>query len=63
MLASLGLGSAQAAGHGPEVTIVVENGRVAYKMISGVPATLLAQRTTPAPTAPRPPALAAAYRY
>ncbi|MEJ0026423.1 MAG: hypothetical protein WDN01_10375 [Rhizomicrobium sp.] len=44
MLASLGLGSASAAAREAVVTLLVRDGRVAYKTISGVPDTLLAQR-------------------
>ncbi|MEI9994554.1 MAG: hypothetical protein WDM91_08165 [Rhizomicrobium sp.] len=64
MLASLGFGAANAAGHIPEVTLVVENGRVAYKMISGVPQTLLARHMPVAPMAmPRTAVMPVAYRY
>ncbi len=48
MLASFGLGAAHAAGREAVVTLLVQDGRVAYKTISGVPDTLLAQRE-PAP--------------
>ena len=64
MLSSFGFGSARAAGRVAEVTLLVQDGRVAYKTISGVPQTLLAHaaepvvvRTAAAPAAPRPIAL------
>ena len=44
MLASIGLGSANAATRDAEVILLVQDGRVAYKSIRGVPQTLLAQR-------------------
>ncbi|MBV9541647.1 MAG: hypothetical protein JO167_10290 [Alphaproteobacteria bacterium] len=37
MFAALGFSSASAAPRSPEVTLLVQNGRVAYKMITGVP--------------------------
>lgn len=37
MLAAIGLASANAAGAEPEVTLIVQNGRVAYKMMTGMP--------------------------
>jgi hypothetical protein len=37
LLGNLGFGAATAAGRVPEVTLLVENGRVAYKMITGMP--------------------------
>jgi hypothetical protein len=43
VLASFGLGSANAASRSAEVTLLVQDGRVAYKTISGVPRTLLAR--------------------
>jgi hypothetical protein len=64
MLSSFGFGSANAAGRTAEVTLLLQDGRVAYKTISGVPQTLLAHaaepvvvRTAAAPAAPRPIAL------
>ncbi|MEI9992635.1 MAG: hypothetical protein WDM86_21705 [Rhizomicrobium sp.] len=48
MFASFGLGSANAATREAAVTLLVQDGRVAYKAISGVPQTMLAQRE-PAP--------------
>ena len=44
MLASFGLGSANAATRDAVVTLLVQDGRVAYKTISGVPNALLAHR-------------------
>lgn len=44
VLASFGLGSANAAPREAVVTFLVQDGRVAYKSISGVPNTLLAHR-------------------
>lgn len=44
MLASFGLGSANAASRDAVVTLLVQDGRVAYKTISGVPSALLAHR-------------------
>jgi len=41
MLSSFGLGSANAASREAVVTLLVQDGRVAYKTISGVPNTLL----------------------
>lgn len=41
MLASFGLGSANAASRDAVVTLLVQDGRVAYKTISGVPHTML----------------------
>jgi hypothetical protein len=62
MLSSFGFGPANAASRTAEVTLLVQDGRVAYKTISGVPQTLLAQsepvvRTIAPPPAPRPIAL------
>jgi hypothetical protein len=37
VLAAIGFGPAAAAAQVPEVTLLVQNGRVAYKMISGMP--------------------------
>jgi len=37
VLETLGLGSANAAGRDAEVTLIVQDGRVAYKAISGMP--------------------------
>ncbi len=42
VLASFGLGSANAASRDAAVTLLVQDGRVAYKTISGVPSALLA---------------------
>jgi hypothetical protein len=44
VFASFGFGSANAASREAVVTLLVQDGRVAYKTISGVPQTLLAQR-------------------
>ena len=54
VLASFGLGSANAASRDAVVTLLVQDGRVAYKTISGVPNALLASRepaTAPIPRA------------
>jgi hypothetical protein len=63
VLASLGLGPANAAASAPEVTLLVQNGRVAYKMITGMPQMTVARRA-PAPTLPRavPAAVPVSYR-
>ena len=61
MLSTFGFGAANAADRTAEVTLLVQDGRVAYKSISGVPQTLLAHAApvehTIAPIAPRPIAL------
>jgi hypothetical protein len=63
MLASFGFGAANAAVHPAEVVLLVQNGRVAYKMISGVPQAP-APRRVASPVTPRPAtaALPVAYR-
>ena len=48
MFASFGLGAANAASREAEVTLIVQDGRVAYKAISGVAATIVAQAAVPA---------------
>ncbi len=53
MLATFGLGSANAAGREAEVTLLVQDGRVAYKAISGVPQAMLTHNRTFA-ALPRP---------
>jgi len=53
MLASFGLGSANAAGREAVVTLLVQDGRVAYKTISGVPHTLLVQHNSAVAALPR----------
>lgn len=58
VLESFGLGSANAASRTAEVTLLVQDGRVAYKAISGVPNALLPQsvaHVVPAPSLPLPP--------
>jgi hypothetical protein len=66
MLSSFGFGAANAADRSAEVTLLVQDGRVAYKTITGVPQTLLAHAApavhTTAPAAPRPIALPVAER-
>jgi hypothetical protein len=62
MLSSFGFGPANAADRTAEVTLLVQDGRVAYKTISGVPQTLFAHtapvvRTIAPPPAPHPIAL------
>ena len=62
VLSSFGFGSANAVGRTAEVTLLVQDGRVAYKTISGVPQTFFARREPAAvyvvvPPAPRPIAL------
>lgn len=54
MLASFGLGSANAATRDAVVTLLVQDGRVAYKTISGVPDTLLVQHEPAMAALPRP---------
>jgi hypothetical protein len=59
VLASFGLGSANAASRMAEVTLLVQDGRVAYKTISGVPNAFLPQsvaHVVAAPPIPVPPA-------
>jgi hypothetical protein len=51
ILASFGLGPANAASRDAEVTLLVQDGRVAYKAIAGVPEAMLARRQ---PVAVRP---------
>ncbi len=53
MLAAIGLASATAAPQEPEVTLIVQNGRVAYKMMTGMPQAPAARRIA-APAAPHP---------
>lgn len=60
MLAAIGLGSASAAGQEPQVTLLVQNGRVAYKMMSGLPQQP-AQRVAGPPPVRRPVATAVNY--
>jgi len=67
MLSTFGFGSANAADRTAEVTLLVQDGRVAYKTISGVPQTLLAHaepvvRRIAPPPVPRPIALPVAER-
>lgn len=52
VLAAIGFGSATAAAQVPEVTLLVQNGRVAYKMITGMPQPQ-APRRVAAPVQPR----------
>jgi hypothetical protein len=52
VLETLGLGPANAAGRDAEVTLIVQDGRVAYKAISGMPQEP-APRRVAAPAPPR----------
>lgn len=54
VLSSLGLGAANAADRVAEVTLLVLDGRVAYKAISGVPQNLFAPREAHATAPSRP---------
>ncbi|HEY0107294.1 MAG TPA: hypothetical protein VGB91_14530 [Rhizomicrobium sp.] len=62
MLATFGLGSANAAERHAEVTLLVQDGRVAYKAISGVPQAMLARREAVASAVRRVSAIPAAER-
>lgn len=64
MLATLGFGVATAAARAAEVTLLVQNGRVAYKMMTGVPQAVAAhhQHAAPAPSRPAAPLMPVAYR-
>ncbi len=55
MLASFGLGSANAASRDAVVTLLVQDGRVAYKTISGVPHTMLVRHEPAMAALTRPP--------
>jgi hypothetical protein len=52
MFEQLGLGAAHAASRDAQVTLLVQDGRVAYKTITGVPQTLLARRDPEAVATP-----------
>ena len=58
VLAAIGFGPAAAAAQVPEVTLLVQNGRVAYKMITGMPQPPASRRLA-APVPPHPVAPAA----
>ncbi len=47
LLASFGFGAATAASRAAEVTLLLQNGRVAYKMITGVPPSPKARQSAP----------------
>jgi hypothetical protein len=63
ILSAFGLGSSAAADRRPEVTLLVRNGRVAFKMISGMPTASVAHHDV-AVQAPRdtPALMPASYR-
>lgn len=62
VLASLGLGAANAADNGAEVMIIVRNGRVAYKTMIGMPASVISRVATQTPARNAMPAESATYR-
>jgi len=63
MFATLGFDAANAAGRAAEVTLLLQNGRVAYKMITGMPQTPAPRRVAaPAPAVATIPVLPVAYR-
>jgi hypothetical protein len=55
MFSLFGIGSAKAATASPEVTLIVQDGRVAYKMIRGVPLPPPAHRATVTAAVTAPP--------
>ena len=63
MLATFGFGAANAAARVAEVTLLVQNGRVAYKMMTGMPQMAAARHVAPpAPPRTATPVLPVAYR-
>jgi hypothetical protein len=62
VLASLGLGAASAADDGAEVMIIVRNGRVAYKAMVGMPASVMSRVATQSPVRAVIPTETATYR-